>query len=73
MILRDLIAAGCESADGSDMVTDGQNEYEREAAEDLLQATTDRAAAILLDQFNGALAEQLRNLLNNTTQRHELS
>lgn len=62
-ILDGLKDAGCELVDARHW---GENcgAIEAAAREDLLNATTDRAAAILLDQHNGALARQLKALQN---------
>ncbi len=56
MILDDLIGAGCRAVSAADFPEDVDCEFKREASADLLKATTDRAAAILLDQMNGALS-----------------
>lgn len=57
MILDDLVARGCERVAAADFPIEANCEIECEAAADLQRATTDRAAAILLDQLNGALGD----------------
>src|SRR4051794_23886187 len=46
-ILQDLAELGGQSVAAADFPSDGIGEIQREAEEDLLRATTDRAAAIL--------------------------
>ena len=55
MIVEDLQTAGCECVSAAEFPIDFKSECQREAAIDLQRATSDRVAAILLDQFNGAL------------------
>ncbi len=62
MIFRDLIASGCVRTESQLLPTAEQSEIEREAADDLILATTDRAAAILIDQLNGALEGAIAEL-----------
>ena len=59
MILNDLVAYGCQCVAAVDFPLDSDCVFKREAALDLQRATTDRAAAILLDQLNGALSDAL--------------
>lgn len=62
MILKDLVAGGCKRVAAADFPIHRDCEFEREAAFDLQRATTDRTAAILLDQLNGALAGQVARI-----------
>ncbi len=58
-ILQDLAAAGCEIASQHDWPSDFKCPIAAAAEHDLLHVTTDRAAAILLDQMNGALRQAI--------------
>lgn len=62
MILSDLVRAGCKSVAANEFPTEFDCPYKREAAIDLQSAVTDRTAAILLDQLNGALSEAMRRI-----------
>lgn len=62
LILDDLIALGCKSVSAADFPMNIDCEFKREAAIDLQKATTDRAAAILLDQMNGALSDAMSSI-----------
>jgi tRNA modification GTPase len=62
MILEDLVARGCERVAAVDFPMELDCEFKREAAIDLQRATSDRAAAILLDQLNGALGEAVARI-----------
>lgn len=62
MILEDLVQAGCKLVPAADYPMQVDCEIKREAAVDLQKATTDRVAAILLDQLNGALSEAVARI-----------
>ena len=62
MIIADLVDSGLESVPAAEFPSDLSCEFKREAEVDLLRATTDRAAAILLDQRNGALGDAIERL-----------
>ena len=62
MILKDLVQAGCKLVPATDYPLEVDCEIKREAAFDLQKATTDRVAAILLDQLNGALSEAVSSI-----------
>ncbi len=58
-ILVDLELRGCVRCTSHDFPANSNDEICREAETDLQQATTDRAAAILLDQCNGSLGRSI--------------
>jgi len=62
MIIEDLVASGFESVAAGDFPSGFLCEFKREAELDLQRATTDRTAAILLDQSNGALGDAVARL-----------
>jgi len=62
MILEDLVTAGCRSVAASDFPMQLDCQFKRDAAIDLQKAVTDRAAAILLDQLNGALSDAIASI-----------
>ena len=62
MILNDLVTHGCQQVATIDFPLEFNCEFQREAAMDLQRATTDRAAAILLDQLNGALGHAIATI-----------
>jgi tRNA modification GTPase len=64
MILGNLVTAGCRSIPAADFPIDTDCEFKREAAIDLQKAVTDRAAAILLDQLNGALGNAIEGIVD---------
>ncbi|HVW37252.1 MAG TPA: GTPase [Pirellulales bacterium] len=63
-ILDSLRTANCAVLSWSELLAQpGGDRIQSQAAEALASATTDRTAAILLDQFNGALASALADVL----------
>ncbi|HEY2147370.1 MAG TPA: GTPase, partial [Pirellulales bacterium] len=62
-IRADLAAAGCESLVWTDWLREhGPSRIRADAAALLAKATTERTAAILLDQYDGALDRSLANI-----------
>ncbi len=65
-ILNDLIARGCSPAESAQNPSLEQPGFiRREALRLLVAATTERTAAILLDQYNGALERSLQSILSD--------
>ncbi len=64
MIANDLKSGGCEIVSAFEFPSDFNGEIACEAAIDLPKARTDRVAAILLDQLNGALADAFARIEN---------
>jgi tRNA modification GTPase len=63
-ILDSLRTAGCAVLSWSELLAQRAGDrIQSQAAEALARATTERTAAILLDQFNGALASALREVM----------
>ncbi|MCA9180902.1 MAG: 50S ribosome-binding GTPase, partial [Planctomycetales bacterium] len=61
-LLSDLVSAGCVLIAAEQWPSRLSCPLARAAEEDLLNATTDRAAAVLLDQFSGALRKAVENV-----------
>ncbi|MCC7336954.1 MAG: 50S ribosome-binding GTPase [Pirellulaceae bacterium] len=61
-LLSDLVSAGCVMVAAEQWPSRLSCPLARAAEEDLLNATTDRAAAVLLDQFSGALHQAIENV-----------
>lgn len=65
-IVSDLVNAGCEQVDASTWLQQAHDCLIRAAAHQALsQATTQRAASILLDQYNGALRREIEAIIGN--------
>lgn len=65
-IVSDLVNAGCEQVDASTWFQQAHDCPIRAAAHQALsQATTQRAASILLDQYNGALRREIEAIIGN--------
>ncbi len=64
LILEDLVMGGCRSVPAAEFPMELDCEIRREATIDLQKAKTDRSAAILLDQLNGALSDTLASILD---------
>ncbi|MCA9214946.1 MAG: 50S ribosome-binding GTPase [Planctomycetales bacterium] len=62
-ILSSLEKSGCDVVDWPEMLITADL-IEREARIDLASATTERTAAILLDQLNGALSNELKTIID---------
>jgi tRNA modification GTPase len=62
MIEQDLVACGCIRVAAGEFPGELLGEIEQEAAIDLQRATTNRGAAILLDQLNGALSDAIASI-----------
>lgn len=61
-LLNDLVSAGCELVPAEQVPSRQSCPLARAAEEDLLVATTDRAAAVLLEQSNGALRQAIEDV-----------
>ncbi len=68
-ILDDLRRHGCPSLDWDDWAARTMSPLARQAAMELTRASTQRVAAILLDQFHGALDRQLNEIATLIDQR----
>lgn len=62
-LLESLSEHGCEVIDGDDWPSSHDCPISRQAEVDLLRTRTDRTAAILLDQLDGALADELTSIV----------
>ena len=62
MIINDLASHRCEPVSASEFPHSHHSEFECEAAMDLQRANSDRVAAILLDQLNGALGDAVSRI-----------
>lgn len=65
-LLSDLVSAGCMVVPAERWPSRLSCPLARAAEEDLLLATTDRAAAVLLDQLNGALRKAIENVARSS-------
>ena len=63
-ILQALERHGCQRIAPSDWPSQQISSISREAEQDLIAARSDKAAAVLLDQFNGALEGELTVILD---------
>ncbi len=61
-LLRELQQAGCKLLSHAEFPSEVQCPLARAAQQDLLLTTTDRAAAMLLDQMQGALRRAIENI-----------
>ncbi len=61
-LLSDLVGAGCVAVPSEQWPSQLNCPLARAAQQDLLQATTDRAAAVLLQQLNGALRKAIESV-----------
>ena len=60
-VLEALASAGCEAVSWADWGDErGENRIQTQAIEALARATTERTAAILLDQYDGALGGEIQ-------------
>ncbi len=68
-LLGDLALAGCPTVSSSEFPSQLSCPLAQQAEQELLLATTDRAAAILLDQMNGSLRRAIQLILSSVVDR----
>ncbi len=62
-LMQSLVERGCQVVESEAWPSEQQCPLAREAEDDLLRTSTDKAAAILVDQLNGALAQAIENVI----------